>query len=350
METREFKKSLLLKLYIEALIKTPFIYKWDYENYRGHRNTLYTLITLLINNPYEVNVFEGTRKKDEKEYLETNIRLYEAYKEYNEFIKDIDISEIDRDISKISDYINNFKIDTEDISYEEMLYLTYEFYNSIPDKEINQIFNKLYKERHNNIRINKESYSTLLPSVNYYLITLDEATESRKELIYDLIHEYGHCIQTSITGRTDFYGEEYKPVELMPVFFNMLSTFYFDNEKTTQELEHMFYLNQLSAFTNQIRYTEEIMSNGLDAFKENHSEGIIKRYFKINLLQIYSYFIPQLTSIELLTKYKEDPEKAIYILKELVKGHNNTTFLEDLTNNDIVLGSHTDEMIKKLKK
>ena len=350
METREFKKTLLLKLYIEALIKTPFIYKWDYDNYRGHRNTLYTLITLLINNPYEVNVFEGTRKKDEKEYLETNIRLYEAYKEYNEFIKGIDISEIDKDISKISDYINNFKIDTEDISYEEMLYLTYEFYNSIPDKEINQIFNKLYKERHNNIRINKESYSTLLPSVNYYLITLDEATQSRKELIYDLIHEYGHCIQTTLTGKIDFYGEEYKPVELMPVFFNMLSTFYFDNEKTTQELEHMFLLNQLSAFTNQIRYTEEIMSNGLDAFKENHSEGIIKRYFKINLLQIYSYFIPQLTSIELLTKYKENPEKTIYILKELVKGKNNTTFLEDLTNNDIVLGSHTDEMIKTLKK
>ena len=347
METSEYKKTLLLKLYIKALLKTPFLDKKDTKAKRAHKNSLYTLKTLLTNKPYSANVFDCFNKQTEEDYINLNIKIYNAYKPYNELIEQIDTEDIKlEEVYKIM----NFEIDkeVEDITYDEMLELTHDFYNSLPDKEIRKTFKNIYKEKDNNIRINDmSSFTFLFPSLNYSLITLDKANETYRDMIYDLVHEYGHCIQTSLTNRIDFYGIEYEPAELMPVFFDMLSTFYFDDNKTSNTLEKNIFQQQTKIYIDQIKYTEEIMQNGYEAFKDKYNDIAQEIYLEHNLLQVYSYLIPTLTSYELLTKYKEDPEKTMTILKSLV---NKGDYLNKLNKNNIHLGESTKEVIKMLKK
>ena len=138
METSEFKKTLLLKLYIKALLKTPFLDKEDTKAKREHKNSLKTLKTLLLNRPDSANIFECFNEQTEEEYINLNIKIYNAYKPYNELIKNIDIDEINLEevYSKMKKEIDK---KVTDITYEEMLELTHDFYNSLPDKEIRKI-------------------------------------------------------------------------------------------------------------------------------------------------------------------------------------------------------------------
>ncbi len=105
---------------------------------------------------------------------------------------------------------------------------------------------------------------------------------------------------------------------------------------------------QTSLFLDQVKYTQEIKEKGLTSFKEKYNDIAIDIYFDHSSLQIYSYLIPMLTSFELLTKYKEDPEKSIYILKKLIM--NNKDYLDLLNDNNVHLGENTNEAIKMLKK
>ena len=348
MKTTNYKKTLLLKLYLEALIKTPHMYLKEKEDYETHKNTLLTLNTLLFNKQYYTKTFDCLNNQEENDFIKTNIKIYNAYKPYNEYINDIDISDIDLN-NVFSIMRTEMDKKENDITYEEMLDLVNDYYNSLPNKKIRQVFNNIYKEKDNNIRlVDDSSYTFLLPSIKYSLISLDIANETYKNMIYDLVHEYGHCIQTNLTHKIDYYDEEYKPVELMPVFFNMLSTFYFDNKKTANTLEKNIALMQTNMFINQIKYTKEIMENGLDSFKEKYNDTAVDIYFEHNLLEIYSYLIPMLTSYELLTNYKKDPEKAMNTLENLVI--NNDNYINTLDNNNIHLGQTTKEAIKMLKK
>ena len=348
METWDYKKILLLKLYLKLLAKTPYVYLKDKENIKTQRNSIYTIKTILTNKPYQANYFKRDENEEinENEIINNNIEIYNMFKDYNEFIKNVDISDIDINKLKEENEIE-FERTDEDITYEEMLELAFDFYNSLPDKEIKNSFTKYYNERNNNIRIiDDTSYSFLFPTIEYELITLDAVRGLYKSLIYALIHEYGHGIQTSITKRLDMYGTDYKPVELMPIFFNMLSNFYFDNEKTYKTLNINEPLEFVYSNVNYIKDTEEIINKGFDNYKEIH-ENEYNNYLNNNLLNSYSYLIPMLTSFELLTKYKEDPEKSMTILKNIV---NKGKFINNLKDNNICIGESTKEAIKMLKK
>lgn len=352
METWDYKKTLLLKLYLKLLTKTPYVYLNDKENIKTQKNSIYTIKTLLFNKPYQVNYFKNDENEEineeinESEIINNNIEIYNMFKDYNELIKNVDISDIDINKLKEENQKEDVRAD-EDITYEEMLELVFDFYNSLPDKEIKNSFMKYYNERNNNIRlINHTSYSFLFPTIEYELITLDVERGLYKSLLYALIHEYGHGIQTSITKRLDMYGTDYKPVELMPIFFNMLSNFYFDNEKTYRNLNINEILEFVYSNVNYIKDTEEIINKGFDNYKDIH-ENEYNNYLNNNLLYTYSYLIPMLTSFELLTKYKDDPEKSMNILKNIV---NKGKFINDLKDNNIYIGESTNEAIKMLKK
>ncbi len=231
MERSSFKKSLLLYLYLKALINTPYIYKHDRKNIRSHRNTLTTLNTLLLNKSYDADVFSCVNKLNEEEFIKSNIEFFDCYKNYNDLILNInpeDLSYVDA-ITNLRNLLDEQKNDT-DITYYEMLEHANSYYNSIPDKEIRNIFNNIYKEKDKNIIIDKKSsFSFLMPTIDYSLIILGRENETYKNMLFDLIHEYGHTIQTTLNKNLLFYSKDYQPAELMPVFFNMLSLLYIYN-------------------------------------------------------------------------------------------------------------------------
>ena len=349
MERSSYKKSLLLRLYLKALITTPYVYKCDRKNIKSHRNTLTTLNTLLFNKQYDANIFSCFEEQNENDFIATNIEVFDSYKSYNELIINInpeELSYIDV-VTNLRDLLEKQKNDT-DITYDEMLELANSYYNSIPDKEIRNVFNKVYIEKDNNIIIDKESsLSFLMPTIDYSLILLGKNNETYKNMLFDLIHEYGHTIQTKINRDLLFYEKEYQPAELMPVFFNMLSLFYFDDSLGTN-IEKNIIQMQTSLFLDQVKYTKEIKEYGLKAFKEKYNETAIDIYFDHSSLQVYSYLIPMLTSFELIQKYKQDPEKSMYILKKLIM--NNKDYIDLLSDYNINLGEYTNETIKMLKK
>ena len=349
MEKTYFKKSLLLQLYLKALIKTQSIYKYDKKNIRSHQNTLNTLNVLLFGRNYNADVFSCYNEQSDEDYINTNIEVFDAYQNYNNLILNINPEDLiyEEVIKNLRELLDAQENDT-DITYEELLERANSYYNSIPDKEIRDIFNKVYKERYKNITFdNTSSFSFLMPTIDYSLIILGTENETYKNTLFDLIHEYGHTIQTGVNTNLLFYSKEYQPAELMPVFFNMLSLFYFDDSLEVN-IEKNIVQMQTSLFLDQVKYTQEIKENGFDAFKEKYNDAAVDIYFHHGSLQVYSYLIPLLTSYELITKYKEDPEKALHTLKKLVM--NNKDYIDLLNENNIHLGESTNEVIKMLKK
>ena len=348
MEKTSFKKSLLISLYLKAILNTPFIYKEDRKNIISHKNTFNALNTLLFNKEYQSDVFGCVNNLKEEDFIKTNIEIYDAYQNYNDLILNINPQDLSykETVLKLRDLLDKQKNDA-DITYEEMLEQANLYYNSLPDKDIRDIFNRVYKERDKNIIVGDETANTfLMPTIDYALIVLGTESETYKNMLYDLIHEYGHVIQTNFNRDLLYYGKEYQPAELMPVFFTILSLFYFDSLENN--IERNITNMQTSIFLNQVKYTKEIKENGIDAFKEKYNDAAIDIYFEHSLLQVYSYLIPMLTSFELLNNYKEDPEKAMHIIKKLVM--NDKDFIDLLNDNKIHLGEHTNETVKMLKK
>lgn len=349
MERSSFKKSLLLELYLKALINTPYVYIKDKTNIRSHRNTLYSLEVLLLNIKHNSNIFSGYKKENEEEFIKSNIEVFNAYEDYNNLITEIKTPDLNYKevITNLASLLEEEK-EIEDISYEDMLERAHNFYNSIPNKEIKNAFNSVYKEKDKNISVKEgSSYSLLFPTIDYSLIILGKEDESYRNMLYDLIHEYGHAIQTKINRNLTFYSYHYEPAELMPVFFTMLSTLWF-KDSVENNIEKNILQMQTSLFIDNIKHTKEIKNNGYDYFKEKYNDAIIDNYHDKSSLEIYSYLIPILTSYELLIMYKQDPEKTLYILKELIMNKKN--YLESLTENNIHLGKSTNEAIKILKK
>ena len=349
MKKTSFKKSLLIKLYLKAIINTPYIYKNDKKNIISHQNTFNALNKLLFNKKYPEDIFDCVNSLKENDFINTNIEIFNSYNDYNNLIlninpEDLNYAEV---ITKLRDLLDKQTYDT-DITFEEMLELTNSYYNSIPDKEIRDIFNKSYKEKDKNICIGEESsYTFLMPTIDYSLIVLGQENETYKNMLFDAIHEYGHIIQTGLNRNLLYYSKDYEPSELMPVFFNMLSLFYFD-DSIEKSIEKNILQMQTSLFLDQVRYTKEIKENGINAFKEKYNNAAIDIYFTHSSLQVYSYLIPILTSFELIQKYKQDPEKSMYILKKLIM--NNKDYIDLLSDYNINLGEYTNETIKMLKK
>ena len=348
MERSSFKKSLLLQLYLKAILTTPFVNIKDKNNMKSHKNALYTLKVLLFNIKNNNDPFECFNEEKEEDFIKTNIITFDSYNDYNDLIININPKDLSYEdaIVALRSLLDKEK-DAKDITYEKMLNLTYDYYNSIPDKEIRNAFNKVYKERNKNISIEEgSSYSLLMPTIDYALITLGRENESYNNMLFDLIHEYGHLIQTTINKNLLYYSQDYEPVELTPVFFNILSLFYF-KKLLGCDIEKNIIQMQTAAFLNQVKYTKEIKEKGIEYFKQKYNDATLDLYFDHSSIQVYSYLIPMLTSFELLTKYKEDPEKSLYLLKKLIM--NNKDYLTLLNENNIHLGENTNEAIKMLK-
>ena len=61
------------------------------------------------------------------------------------------------------------------------------------------------------------------------------------------------------------------------------------------------------------------------------------------------YLIPYIIDIELLWEYKNDPEKAIYLLKKLINDYQND-YIEETKNLGLDLNGHVYKYVKHLTK
>lgn len=240
---------------------------------------------------------------------------------------------------------------------EELLTILHDFYNSLCDEEIKKKFNKIFKNRINNLRfyghdsymvpyrIDKKEIKSLITidsSIYYYTLP-------------SLAHEYGHAIDYSFRN----YDKQERDVlfdELISTFFEfVMGKYMIDNNLYSKHIplcEREYLLDKIEeivgiliinkvlgkTFNNDIEFYEDIKS------LEDTLNGSMKSYHVEDLLE---YSLPYTLVIELLSLYKKDPESALYILKETASREHelNNTYFES---KNIYIGEHAEEYVKSL--
>lgn len=237
------------------------------------------------------------------------------------------------------------------------LSLTHDFYNSLPDKEIRDIFNKEYKKKCQNIRFKDENSVTFYSKmIDYNFITIGNASNFEK--IPALAHEYGHIINDKITKEFIDYESNYPFVELLSMFMETLSMDYLNQKNNlkraiTLELQQFMEIYNLSYKILVLDDTKNLTYNNEEKLKEfykdNYGEIFLENNANITIDYDHNYTFPYIVIIELLHEYNKDPEKALYLLKEIVK-LKNCDYIKELNNKGIHLNTHINNYAKQLTK
>lgn len=282
-----------------------------------------------------------------------------SIRNYSSFLDDI------RAFSKLDAGITiprQLVVDELNIKEAVALGFAHDFFNHI-DKEFGTIFNKLYRERKNNIRFTDiRSFNQYLPTLDYSYINIEKSNTI--EEFTSTVHEYMHSIVDKIYYRYDYFST-YPFVEVPSIFMEMISLdelidsfMNFDNDRV---------IAKAAGTKTILNYSKDIISltnfyTDIDMIKRRRRALIdLAKYLNIKkkearsllsrtLNERFAYTIPFLTAVELYYIYQVDPEYAIYLLKKIIKMDYSDDYNESLKDIGIYLNEHTEEYISTLSK
>ena len=313
-------------------------------------------------NQNEITTYFDHSKKasllDIRDFNNKYLKLIEKYIPCYETFNDRSYTAIEK-----YDLINIYNAILEnpqnDTSYtnKHALSITHDFYNSLPDKEIRDIFNKEYKKKSQNIRFKDENSVTFYSKmIDYNFITIGNSSNFEK--IPALAHEYGHIINDKIINEYIDYESDYPFVELISMFMETLSMDYLNQKNNmkraiTLELQQFMEIYNLSYKILVLDDTKNLTYNNEEKLKEfykdNYGEIFLEINANITIDYDHNYTFPYIVIIELLHEYNKDPEKALYLLKEIVK-LKNCDYIKELNNKGIHLNTHINNYAKQLTK
>lgn len=272
----------------------------------------------------------------------------DAINEFSEYFKMIDIHKFDG-------------LSLLDLDPSLVLSFVHDFYNSV-DREIAKIFNQVYKERRNNLIFSENrSFTSYLPNINYSYINLEK--DNTVDEFTSAVHEFGHTVADRMYMRNDYFSK-YPFIELMPIFMEMLA---YDDLAASFNLDEELIISQAYGNKTILKYAKDLILfskyvRKMDRIKRkkqtiNEMSRVVNikkcdasKILERSTLEKMSYTIPYLTSIELYSLYNLDPEKAIYILKNLVTLPVQENYEIALRDQGIILNEHTEEFERKLEK
>lgn len=250
------------------------------------------------------------------------------------------------------------------IPQKYLLSFVHDFYNSI-DKDFAHIFNKMYKDRKDNLRLTRKesdgyrrNYITYIKTLNYPYINIH---------LYDtiddflsIVHEYAHAISDYMCFRPQYGG--YPFIELLPMFMEKLASEIlledFDGMEEDMAICDALTTKTILRYANEISLENNFLSNNdincnRRAFITNmanftgDTKSKIERMMDVPLEEKLTYTIPYLTMIEFYTLYNKDPKEAMFILKELIRARDIKDYYEFLQHNNIILNEHSKEFIEE---
>lgn len=276
---------------------------------------------------------------------------------YYDFLEDIEtfsklgILVHSKDIKAVDEFDN--------ISTSLLMSFIHDFFNSL-DKEFAIEFNKVFRERYNNIKFSKDrSYSCYVPTLKYSYMNI-----TKNNTIDDFLntsHEYAHSIADRIRYRGDY--SYYPFIELFPMFIELIASDYLLEHYL--DFEYNVSMANLASCKKVIDYAKEITieSSYLSSRDElcskrkvvkhiSVSTGKTKKYveglFKTPAIEKFTYTIPYMTVIELYYLYKLDPERAMDLVKQIIKMDNVENYQVFLQDRDIILNEHAKEHVLRL--
>ncbi|HOB25946.1 MAG TPA: hypothetical protein PLB45_00665 [Bacilli bacterium] len=267
-------------------------------------------------------------------------------------------------IDKFSKYIIKPYLDNPDIviepSRDEVLSFTHDFYHDLSPVFYKKFMN-FYSQRKDCVRFSdNRSASFYITSLNYSYIDLQE-TYCIDEF-YAAVHEFGHGIANTFAV-TNYESSIF--VELLPIFMEFLVSdkliSYYDDKDIKDYVAlndynelavHSTYAKELTFFNEGLHVTSSYMRRKqlLNALCKisNDTKKKTKKMFDITLDERFCYLIPYLVAMELYYKYKDDPEKTLYTLENIIQLKDN--FYTSLIKNDILLNEHSSEYVDKIKR
>ena len=245
----------------------------------------------------------------------------------------------------------------------------HDFFNHLGG-EWRNLFNKVYRERTNNLRFsNERSYNFYLPGHDYSYINIQK--NDTISIFTDLAHEYGHSIADMMKYR--MYDEEndlYPFIELASMFFQFaIGDWLSASREGLDNLvndERVVMARSCGNYSNYITY----LSKYLNALNEkgrkvptkyadfvrgmvralNITKPEVKTSFEKSKKEQYIYVVPYLTALELYYIYKEDPKEALRLLKEIIMVEQKRYYNEYLKSLGINLNEHSEEHVKTIMK
>lgn len=227
-----------------------------------------------------------------------------------------------------------------ELSDNDLIELVHDFFRESLDKKLYQTFSKCLKRRGQNIY-----FHNLMGFREADCIYLDYFKEVlirvyRKDDIDDvasLAHEFGHGIQFMENYSTDIYSRQRVFIEIVSSFFEILSLEYlkgFDRYKDSAISKAAVTFNKSLDQTSDVILEHEILDDlGEGEFQKGNKyfeqvlNGKIEEAVGKSLRSIIKkgnidgmmYSIGYLIAIELFVLYKYDREKALDVLKRLIR-------------------------------
>lgn len=244
------------------------------------------------------------------------------------------------------------------LTNKEIIELIHDFYQSLPDKEIRNLFNQAFSKKEENYRIKGDETNTLLlPYINSFYINVAANASNTKKVISS-IHEYGHAIDYGIRKEISDYGSNYPFIELPSLFFESLAGDYLKEKlpKAKRNIKD----EELSRLVGLFNASNTLMTE-YDGFKQEKLNDPLKYAYLLRVygkeeledipnspaLRTFNYVIPFLTSIELLEEYKSDPEKTLNLLKTIIKANDKENYLAYLESKNIILNNNSCKYIQR---
>lgn len=319
------------KEYINCLIKNLEA-KEQNELIKSDIKTLKSLKTILITENYERKINNKNLEND-----------YNIVKQFNHLINPI-----------IKKYENKTKIKVKynklEIPEKELLIFTY---NNI--KKINKNWANLvepYIFTKYNLNFKKKNNNYIIPLEYYENFFISLSKENTIEDYINPTHEYLHVLWGILNINTMYYLE----AECLSILGELITTYEFKKNSILKE-EAIKYdiknINRLYSFIKDIQIKKELIKidkkyipNILE--KYNINKKYLNELYESSIIYDYRTTLSYLIAIELFELYKQDKEKCIYIIENLIKDEDNIS--SKLKKNNITLLTNDDKYIKTLKK
>lgn len=254
-----------------------------------------------------------------------------------------------------------------DVKDKTLLSFVHDFYNSL-DREFARHFNKVFKERHNNLRMtsnNQEGYNrnymTWIYTLNYAYININR-TDTIEDFT-NLVHEYAHTIADQMRYRPR-YGK-YPFIELLPLLMEEiaydeiircfdgleLEVFKADAYETKTVLKYAYEIALQEDYLTTENPTLERKQfiNSMAQFT-NNTKAKTEKILNITLQEKISYVIPFLVMIELYDMHYKDRDKCMYVLKNLITMDETNNYIQYLESLGVHINRHAEEYVEEQKK
>lgn len=240
-----------------------------------------------------------------------------------------------------------------------LLSFVHDFYNSMP-AEIKSRFNKVFKDRKDNLQLSKERSSSLfLPYLKTAYINVQ--VQNTIEDFFNIVHEYAHVITDLICYKSGYYMG-YPFIELFSLAMELIaSDFLEDHFNVSNEIQlYKAYtwrsikmwcedLVMEAKFYRQENMTQYINEPAIGLARANNiSIDEANKILTMSTMEKFIYAVPFITSVEFYYQYRQDPELFFKNLIEFICLPDNTNYISELKNRGIYLNAHSKAYVKEL--